>query len=275
MLKILTKKGGLAIKFVDEQEMKNKIGIYKISNLVSGRVYVGQTKERFQRRYWLHQWKLRNGIHDNQYLQNAWNKYGENNFVFEVIEVLSKDKIDEREKYWIAYYRENDGCYCIQDGGQPVDLRKYISPEARQRVGELNRQRMLGSKLSEETKRKMSESRIGKHPIRKNDLITEDEARQIKEMLVDGYSSGDIVKMTGISYKGVNGIISKNYYSAIEVDGWDEYIVNRIKSVKHRLTKEQILQLVEDSKMGMSNEELAQKYNVGECSVRRHIRLNK
>ena len=53
------------------------------------------------------------------------------------------------------------------------------------------------------------------------------------------------------------------------------YITNRMKFVKHRLTKEQILQLVEDSKNGMNNEELAKKYNIGECSVRRHIRLNK
>ena len=47
------------MEFINEQTMKNEIGIYKISNLVSGRVYVGQTKERFQRRYWLHQWGLR------------------------------------------------------------------------------------------------------------------------------------------------------------------------------------------------------------------------
>ena len=46
------------MKFINEQAMKNEIGIYKISNIVSGRVYVGQTKERFQRRYWLHQWEM-------------------------------------------------------------------------------------------------------------------------------------------------------------------------------------------------------------------------
>lgn len=263
------------MKFINEQAMKNEIGIYKISNLVSGRVYVGQTKERFQRRYWLHQWELRNGCHDNKYLQNAWNKYGEDNFIFEVIEILPREEIDERERYWIAYYRENGGCYCIQDGGQPTNIGRYVSPEARKRVGEMNRQRMLGSKLSEKTKQKMAEIRTGKHPIRKNDLMTEDEARTVKEMLIAGYSSGDIVKTTGVPYKGINSIISNNNYAAIKVDGWDEYITNRMKSVKHRLTKEQILQLVEDSKNGMSNEELAKKYNIGECSVRRHIRLNK
>lgn len=263
------------MEFINEDLMKNKIGIYKITNLVSARVYVGQTKERFQRRYWLHCWLLRNNRHDNKYLQNSWNKHGEENFVFEVIEVLDECDIDEREKYWIDYYRKNCKCYCIQDGGQPNNLGAYVSPEARKRVGELNRQRMLGSKLSDETKAKMAKVRLGKHPIRKNDIMTVDEARRVKEMLVTGCSNSDIINETGVPYRAINSIISNNNYNAIKVDGWDEYIADRLKNIKHRLTKTQILELVEDSKNGMSIDELAQKYNIGECSVRRHIRLNK
>ena len=38
------------MEFVNEGLMKNKIGIYKITNLISGRVYVGQTKEGFQKK---------------------------------------------------------------------------------------------------------------------------------------------------------------------------------------------------------------------------------
>lgn len=263
------------MEFVEEQKYKKDIGIYKIVNLINGHVYVGQTKEKFQRRYWLHRWKLRNGTHDNLYLQRAWNKYGEDNFSFIVIEVLPIDKIDEREKYWIAYYRKNGGCYSIQDGGQLENFNQYISPEKRKAVGEKNRQRMLGSKLSEETKKKMSESRKGKHPIRYNDVLTVEQARTIKEMLVNGFTSGEIVKITGLPYRGINSIISNNNYSAIKVAGWDEYYANRLLTKKKRLTKDEILNLVDDSKNGMSEEELSEKYDIGICSVRRHIRLNK
>ena len=263
------------LEFIDWQKYKKDIGIYKIVNLINGHVYVGQTKEKFQRRYWLHRWKLRNGTHDNSYLQRAWNKYGEDNFSFIVIEVLPIDKIDEREKYWIGYYRENGGCYSIQDGGQPENFNQYIRPEVRKVVGEKNRQRLLGSKLSDETKRKMSESRKGKHPIRRNDVLTAEQAKIIKEMLVAGFSSGEITKTTGLPYRGINSIISNNNYSAIKVDGWDEYYAKRLLVKKKRLTRDEIMNLVSDSKNGMTDEELMSKYNIRKCSVRRHIRLNK
>lgn len=263
------------LEFVDEKIYKSDIGVYRIVNNINGHVYVGQTKERFQRRYWLHRWELRNGRHDNTYLQRAWNKYGEGNFSFEVIEVLPENEIDNREIYWISYYRNNGGCYSIQDGGQPKMLSQYISQEARKRVGEMNKKRMTGSKLSDETKAKMSVARKGKHPVRKNDILTSDEAALIKRLLVSGMTSGQIVKETGLSYKGINSIISNNNYSAIKVDGWDEYYEGRQKSVKHRLSDEQIDNLVKDVVNGMSNSDAAKKYGIGECSVRRHVRLRK
>ena len=45
--------------FVEESKFKKEIGIYKIVNLANGKVYIGQTGQNFQRRYWHHQWKLR------------------------------------------------------------------------------------------------------------------------------------------------------------------------------------------------------------------------
>ena len=56
--------------FIGEEKYKNDIGVYKITNLLNGKVYVGQTKEKFQRRFWLHRWQLRKGKHDNKHLQN-------------------------------------------------------------------------------------------------------------------------------------------------------------------------------------------------------------
>lgn len=263
------------MQFIDEQDLRKEIGIYRIVNLVNGYVYIGQTKECFQRRFWLHRWKLRNGSHDNRYLQNAWNKYGEVNFEFQVLEVLDVAQIDNRERYWISYYRENGGCYSIQDGGQPLVIGKNISPETRKRVGELNKKRMMGRKLSQETKSKMSKSRKGKHPIRRNDLLTISEAELVKKLLVSGMAPREIVDRVNVPYKAINGIISKNHYESVRVDGWDEYYAERKASSKHRLTQEQISALVSDVGNGMSVLDAAKKYNVGECSVRRHVRLHK
>jgi group I intron endonuclease len=59
-------------------------GIYTITNLLDGRYYVGSSLD-LTKRLTSHKTKLKNNKHINKYLQNAWNKYGEANFKFEVI----------------------------------------------------------------------------------------------------------------------------------------------------------------------------------------------
>lgn len=89
--------------FINEELFKNDFGIYGIRNKINNFTYVGQTGENFQRRYWHHRWKLNNNSHDNQYLQNAWNKYGKDNFEFCVLEIVSdKDLLDDKEIEYIV-----------------------------------------------------------------------------------------------------------------------------------------------------------------------------
>lgn len=75
-------------------------GIYQIRNLVNGKVYIGSTTESFKRRWFHHESCLKNGTHKNKHLQSAYNKYGKENFVFEVMETL-EDAILEREQYYL------------------------------------------------------------------------------------------------------------------------------------------------------------------------------
>ena len=65
----------------------NISGIYQISCSRNGRVYVGQAVN-IQKRWTHHRWCLNNGQHDNPHLQRAWKKYGQDAFVFEVVEIL-------------------------------------------------------------------------------------------------------------------------------------------------------------------------------------------
>jgi hypothetical protein len=57
------------------------VGVYQIKNLVSGKSYIGSSNI-IQKRWTQHRRELRAGIHFNPKLQNAWNKYGEENFKF-------------------------------------------------------------------------------------------------------------------------------------------------------------------------------------------------
>lgn len=58
-------------------------GIYHITNTTNGEFYVGSSVD-FRARFRKHKFELRKGIHKNEYLQRAWNKYGEENFSFEL-----------------------------------------------------------------------------------------------------------------------------------------------------------------------------------------------
>lgn len=82
------------------------IGIYKITNLVNGKVYIGQSRD-LHRRYLTHLRELRQRKHINYHLQNAWNKYGENNFKFEIIEECLEKQLNDKETYWFNYYKPN------------------------------------------------------------------------------------------------------------------------------------------------------------------------
>ena len=66
-------------------------GVYQIRNLITGKVYIGSTTESFNKRFSHHKYCLLNNKHKNSYLQNAWNKYSESNFIFEILEILNKE----------------------------------------------------------------------------------------------------------------------------------------------------------------------------------------
>lgn len=77
-------------------------GVYQIRNVINGKIYLGSTSRRFSQRKAEHFKNLRKGLHKNRHLQNAWNKYGSKNFVFEIIEVCDKEKCVEREQHYLC-----------------------------------------------------------------------------------------------------------------------------------------------------------------------------
>ena len=82
------------------------MGIYKIENLINGKRYIGQSgniQERWADHKRINERPLE--IIKQRYpLYRAFNKYGLDNFSFEIIEECSADELDAKERYWIAYY---------------------------------------------------------------------------------------------------------------------------------------------------------------------------
>lgn len=74
--------------------------IYAIRNKVNGNRYVGATVNERNRRG-QHFRDLRAGKHHSGHLQNSFNKYGENNFIFEVLEEVPSERLTAREQFWM------------------------------------------------------------------------------------------------------------------------------------------------------------------------------
>lgn len=77
-----------------------KFVIYKILCKVNNKFYIGSASW-YSKRKDKHLWGLRRNTHANKYLQNAFNKYGEENFEFSIVEQCNKENLIEREQFWL------------------------------------------------------------------------------------------------------------------------------------------------------------------------------
>lgn len=86
-------------------------GIYKIINVINNKFYVGSAVD-FKRRKTRHFSELRTNKHNNRHLQSAWNKYGEQSFVFVIVEQLSPGvDLLAAENVWLKEHVGKDYCY--------------------------------------------------------------------------------------------------------------------------------------------------------------------
>lgn len=119
--------------------------IYKITNIVNGKIYVGKTVKRKIATYWnnAHVYKLRKKKHHNKYLQASWNKYGEASFTFEVVEKFDSAlnfNLNNLEKYWIKNLDSMNPKkgYNLTVGGEGITGWRH-SPETRQKISEAHK----------------------------------------------------------------------------------------------------------------------------------------
>lgn len=129
---------------------KRYAGIYEIRCKVNNRVYIGQSRN-MRERISKHKRFLRHGVHENKALQNAWNKYGEENFAFKEIESydptlrIIDDILNQKEKEYILLYQCNKKHfgYNHTDGGQAFKMNEDVIRKGEQVSNVLTEQDVL------------------------------------------------------------------------------------------------------------------------------------
>lgn len=156
-------------------------GIYCITNATNSKKYIGQSRN-IEKRWQSHIGELKRNKHSNNHLQNAWSTYGANAFSFTIIELCTKDELTDRENYWMMFHNTLD--------------------------------RELGYNLREAG----DTSKVCNEGERNNEAkITEDQAKDIIKLLVDGKSVYSIEKSLGIHHRTIRHIKNKENWVHLTV----------------------------------------------------------
>lgn len=140
--------------------------IYRITNMANGNFYIGSA-ESFPRREWQHKYDLKRNQHKNPRLQAAWNKYGEEMFVFEIIEEVpqGEDQLIWEDK-WLRDCVGKLDCYNVNTLATASRLGIEHTEETKAKISAKVQQAVAEGRggafiPSEETRKKMSESLKG------------------------------------------------------------------------------------------------------------------
>lgn len=177
--------------------MSKNMGIYKITNIGNGKLYIGSSNN-LQKRKREHFWALRYNKHNNPYMQNAYNKYGEKSFTFEIIEAVNNSKeLLEKEQSYIDLFNvcDREIGYNINEYSSGGGLKGEKNPNYGKKMSEEQKEKirkaLMGHFVSEETKKKM---KLNKKNIIKGEkhylfgkTLSEERRKQQSEKLKSRY----------------------------------------------------------------------------------------
>lgn len=147
-------------------------GIYKIVNKTNGKIYIGSAIN-LRTRWNRHKSELRRNIHCNMILQRSWNRYGEESFQYEIVELIDdKNYLENREQHWIDTYKSYE-----RSVGYNILRKAYNSTgfkhddESKRKISDANKRwydsgainPMKGIVMSNKSRLKMSKAKKGKY----------------------------------------------------------------------------------------------------------------
>lgn len=174
------------IKKLKLKEMKvHRPGIYSIVNTDTKKIYIGSSTD-IARRFIEHQVDLKNNKHENIHLQNSWNKYGEDKFVFNIEMFCSEEELIENEQLFIDKYKDLVGWEQMFNI-QPIahsSLGYKHTEDAKKKMGRNMRGEnnpFYGKKHTKEALEKMNKFNKGHTPWNKGKEWSEEIKQKISE----------------------------------------------------------------------------------------------
>lgn len=134
-----------------------KCGIYKITNTINGKIYIGQsTNIDIRKQHYFNRHKIH-----NEHLQNSFKKYGKDKFTFEVVKCCKEKYLDRFEKLYIRVYdtMNPEKGYNKESGGHS---NKHLSDETRKKMSECqkgHKNSFFGEKHKKESTMVMSKQK--------------------------------------------------------------------------------------------------------------------
>lgn len=213
--------------------------IYKIENLVNGKVYIGQTVRTFKARKDQHLYELRSGIKRNIKLQSSWNKHGESSFEFSVIGNYPIHQLDEKEIYYIEKYNSFRDGYNMTTGGNQVMHNQRHTLEAKNKMS-----KKLKEKWSDESfiiKMQQRPIYYGSESPRSTKIICINDQKIFPSMIEAG-------EYYGIGLKKISSnCVGKCKYTGFEITGrklqfayYEEGKEYKIKELNHQNERKKV-----------------------------------
>lgn len=200
---------------------KFRCGIYGIFHNPTRKVYIGQATQ-LENRWSVHRFHLRKGTHHCTHLQNSWNKYGENQFRFKLLEECNTVRLDELEHKW--YYTYFPKVFNLQPPGKQArgykhtETTKKRMSKAAKIFGNTKEQRAIRSARAIEQHRLGKLGRCTWTEQVKHNVSSKAKARSksrkllplIRKLRTKGLSQSDIALKVGLSQVQISKILKEH-----------------------------------------------------------------
>lgn len=178
-------------------------GIYKITNLINNKHYIGKSSSILDR-WEYHKQRYNDEKEYDKLLYKAFRKYGLDNFEFSILEEMTEQEYNKfannREEYWILYYDANINGYNLTDGG---------------------------------------DGGYNEKALQANRKLTVEEVKQIRQMYLDCnicYSDAYELYKDKISKRGFHAVWLGQNYKAIMPEVFNEETKQKHNLLEHRRT---------------------------------------